>query len=442
MNKAISYPKVLIIGRTNVGKSTLFNRLAEEKRSMVFDREGVTRDYIEETISWQGKPFTLIDTGGMSFDKHTDPITKRVREKVLDQLAKASILLFVVDGKNGLTEEDVKIAHVVRKTGKPVFLLINKADNHNALEENMPEFYSLGLDSIILVSGIHGMGIATLLNSVADAIPEPVILEDVKPTCKVAIIGRPNVGKSSLMNLLLHHERSIVSDVAGTTREPISENVYYLNDLIQLTDTAGVRRSRKIDDDLEQMMVYSSLQAVKDADLVIIMIDASEGKIADQELKLLFYAYEQRKMMLAVFNKSDLLTEYTRATLEQSIAEYEFILKKIPQIFTSCMTHKNVFKIFNEVQNIWARCTQKFNPQEVDELIKTELTRKYLYRSEQELKVHRVNTLPLRVPTFILDVNHPDWFGSAELNCIENILRQNYDLLGCPVRLSAREDRA
>ena len=435
-----SHPKVLIVGRTNVGKSTLFNRLAEERRSIVFDREGVTRDYIEEVVTWQDIPFTLIDTGGMSFVKGTDEITKRVQEKVMRLLKDASMLLFVVDGKNGMQLEDAKIADVVRRANKPTILLVNKADNLRAMDDNISEFYSLGFSNVIPISAVHGTGISLLLQNIVDTLPAPGKVETLNPVYNVALIGRPNVGKSSLMNLLLQHERSIVSDVAGTTREPITAMTYNLNDLIQFTDTAGVRRPRKVDDDLEGLMVKSSLIAVKNADIIVMMIDASEGKIADQELKLLFYAYEQKKMIVVVFNKTDLLTEYTKYTLEQSIDEYQFILKKVPQVWISCLTHKNVSKIFNEVQQVWKRCHQEFNPIEVDEVVKTEMLTKFLVHNTAPLRISAVVPIGTNIPTFVLEVNHPEFFGQSEIGCVENILRKHYDLLGCPVRLFPRKD--
>jgi GTP-binding protein len=441
MDVNLSYPTVLLVGRTNVGKSTLFNRLAEQRKSMVFDREGVTRDYIQENVVWNGKTFSLIDTGGMVLQKQADDITLRVQEKVLKLLEDAGVILFVVDGKNGMTEEDQKIARVLRKAKKPTLLLINKADNTRAVEDNAPEFYKLGFNEHILVSGVHGIGIGALLERVISLLPSPVAnVVDEKPIYNVAIIGRPNAGKSSLMNLLLQHERSIVSDVAGTTREPITAMTYHLNDLVQFTDTAGVRRPRKIDDDLEDLMVKSSLLAVKKADIIIMMIDASEGKIADQELKLLFYAYEQRKMIVVVFNKVDLLDEYKQYTLEQSILEYQFILKKLPQLWISCATRKNISRIFDEVQDVWRRCHQTFNSIHVDELVKRELTTKFLVHNGEMLKIATVLPIKSSVPTFVLHVNHPEWFGQSELGCIENILRKNYSLLGCPVRLFAREE--
>ncbi len=439
MNTNLSYPKVLLVGRTNVGKSTIFNRMSEQKRSIVFDREGVTRDYVQELVSWNSKQFLLVDTGGLNFARTHDDINKRVQEKVLDLLSGAALLLFVVDGKNGMTEEDRRSVGILRRTKKPIVLLVNKADNTNALEDHLPEFYGLGIDTVIPVSGIHGIGMATLFNTITQIIPAPEEAEPEVPSYKVVIIGRPNVGKSSLMNLLIQHERSIVSPVAGTTREPISEMTYACNDLIQLTDTAGVRRSRKIDDELEELMIKSSLQAVKQADLVMMMIDASEGKIADQELKLLFYAYEQKKMVVTIFNKTDLLDDYKRYTLEQSIDEYQFILKKLPQLWISCITQKNINKIFDEIQRVHTRCAQIFNEIQVNEAVRKELETMHLYHTTVQLKVSHVKIVKSHIPTFILYVNYPEWFGTSELGCIENILRRHYDLVGCPVQFIVKE---
>lgn len=442
MNHQLSYPKVLLVGRTNVGKSTLFNRLAQQKISIVFEYEGVTRDYVQELINWEDKSFLLIDTGGLTFERHPDEIGKQVQESVLTLLLQADLILFVVDSKHGLVEKDLRIANVLRKTKKPLFLVMNKADNQHALENNLPDFYKLGLQPMIPVSGIHGTGIADLLHAVAQAVPEPQATTAPTPSYKVVIIGRPNVGKSSLMNLLIQYERSIVANIAGTTREAISAMTYHCNDLIQVTDTAGVRRSRNISDELEHLMVKSSLQAIKEADIVLIMIDASEGKIADQELKLLFHAYEHRKMVIAVFNKIDLLDDYKRATLEQSTQEYQFILKKIPQIWISCLTHKNVGRIFDEVQHVWRRCGQTFDDVQLDSIVKKDLEKIHLYHTKQQLKVDKITSIKnARTPAFALEVNYPEWFGPTELGCIENIIRNHYDLLGCPISFTVKEGK-
>ncbi|MFA6263657.1 MAG: ribosome biogenesis GTPase Der [Candidatus Babeliales bacterium] len=435
MTQQLNYPQVLLVGRTNVGKSTLFNRMTKQNRSIVFERAGVTRDYLQELVDWKGKSFVLVDTGGLSFERNKDDISQRVYTKVIELFDAATLILFVVDGKHGPVEEDTRIASVLRKSNKPVIVVVNKADNQTIVEDTLPEFYALGFEQLIPVSGIHGSGIGTLLGTIAQAVPLPAQVQASAPSYNVTIIGKPNVGKSSLMNLLIKHERSIVSPIAGTTREAISELTYHCNDLIQITDTAGVRRSRKVEDDLEELMVKSSLQAIRTADIILVVIDASEGKIADQELKLLFYAYEQKKMIIVVFNKTDLLDDYHTSTLKQSIDEYKFILKKLPQMWISCVTEKNVIKIFNQITNVWQRCSQTFEPLTLDETVQRSLAHKHLYHTTEQLKVFKITPLQATTPTFILQVNYPEWFGPSELSCIENILRDAYDLLGCPVSL-------
>lgn len=439
--KQLNYPKVLIVGRTNVGKSTLFNRISNDNKSIVFERSGVTRDYIAEQVTWKDKTFNLIDTGGMSFQRGTSDIDKLVQEKVNQQLTTATLLLFVVDVKSGVTQEDLFIAQLLHKSKKPVVLVINKIDNSNAAQDNLHEFNALGFEQIIEVSSLHGVGMASLLEFIIQNTPDPLEAEPEKPQFKIAIIGKPNVGKSSLMNLLTLSERSIVSDVAGTTREAISELVYHANDLIQITDTAGVRRKASVDDDLEKLMVKSTMQTVRDADVVILMIDSSEGALADQELKLLFYAVEEKKPLIILYNKTDLLKgdEYTRGLLNQNLDKYEFILKKIPQIAISCLSKKNVNKIMEEVQKIIARCQQPFNSTQIDEIVKGRLANTPLYHKKQILRLFKIRHVAASIPTFVLHVNHPEWFGDSQLGFIENILRANFDLKGVPVRFSVRK---
>jgi GTP-binding protein len=433
MTQQFNYPQVLLVGRTNVGKSTLFNRITKQHLSIVFERAGVTRDYLQELVSWKDKSFVLVDTGGLSFERNKDDISQRVHTKVIELFDAAALILFVVDGKNGPVDEDTRIADVLRKANRPVIVVVNKADNQAVIDDTLPEFYALGFEQLIPVSGTHGSGIGTLLGVIAQTVPLPTQASAPNPSYNVTIIGKPNVGKSSLMNLLIKHERSIVSPIAGTTREAISELTYHCNDLIQITDTAGVRRSRKVEDDLEELMIKSSLQAIRTADIILVVIDASEGKIADQELKLLFYAYEQKKMIIVVFNKTDLLDDYHTSTLKQSIDEYHFILKKLPQMWISCVTEKNVIKIFNQIKNVWQRCSQTFEPIGLDETVQRSLAHKHLYHTTEQLKVFKITPVQAATPTFILQVNYPEWFGPSELSCIENILRDAYDLLGCPV---------
>jgi GTPase len=436
MKKIKKYPKVILVGRTNVGKSTLFNRISKSTKSIVLEQEGVTRDYLSENINWGKKTFELIDTGGVSFKKEKDPILEEVRLKVLSLLDKAAIILFVCDGKNGLTQKDLLIARTLHKTKKPIYLLLNKSDNQKALQENLPEFYSLGLNEIIEVSALHGKGIIDLLDKITKELPKPTedFFEE-KESYKIAIIGKPNVGKSSLTNLLIKEDRAIVSTVAGTTREAISNHTFVSEDLVLITDTAGVRRQKKVKENIEDLMVKSSLSAMRTSDMILIVADASEQKLSDQELKLLFYAYEQKKAVILVFNKTDLIEPEQRTYLEFLLDEYEFILKKIPIVWISCKDHKNISKIHKQIQKLWQRLNQTFDNNELDELIKTEFIKKPMFHKRQPLKVKQIRSIKnSKVPTFALKTNHPEWFGETQLGFIENILRKKYDLLGCPVK--------
>ncbi len=431
--KKIKYPKVLLVGRTNVGKSTLFNRFISHKKSIVFDQEGVTRDYIEEVVTNGDKPFSLIDTGGMQFRKNINPIDALVLQKVTALFAEAKVILFVVDATAGVTQEDRQIAKQLHKTGKPVLLLLNKADNSKLLRENIGEFLSLGFKEMIETSALHGRGILETLEKTVALLPDGTTTEAIKPNYQIAIIGKPNVGKSSLMNLLTQQERSIVSDIAGTTREAVSETTYHCDDLVQITDTAGIRRKARVNDDLETLMVKNSMQSVREADVVMLVIDASQGPISDQELKLLFLVYEAKKPLIIVFNKTDLVTDYSEIMLGQSQEEYEFILDKIPCISISCLTKKNVSKILNHIQKVLERCKQTFDPSEIDETVKKDLEGRPLFHAGLKLKMFKIRQVEGKIPTFVLHVNHPIWFGPSELGCIENILRKRYDLKGCPV---------
>ena len=443
--------KVLLVGRTNVGKSTLFNRILGKLSSIVFDQDGVTRDYIEEEVSWNDRPFTLVDTGGLSYKKtlkqnrqsKESKIQAHIQDNVLNLITKAHVLLFVCDGKNGLTLEDQRIAKIFHKTKRPVILLINKADNKNALAENKYDFNKLGFEDIIQVSAVHATGINDMLNLVVEKLEQypPQFEEDTTSSHSIAIVGRPNVGKSSLMNLLTKRQRSIVSDVAGTTREAISEKVFFANDLLQITDTAGIRKKSRVDEPLESLMVKSSLSSMRLADVIILVIDVTEAKIADQELKLLFYAVEQHKPLIILYNKVDLLEDdqYTQDQFLQSMDKYNFILKKFPPIAISCLTQKNIHKIFDQVQKVLDRCKQEIDSIELDDKIKNAFMRKPLYHKRNLLKLLKIKKNPSAIPSFTLYVNFPQWFGPSQLGFIENTLRKTYDFEGCPIRFTTQK---
>lgn len=436
--KKIKVPNVVIVGRTNVGKSTLFNRLSENVKAIALDLEGVTRDFLSDTISWQGRSFELVDTGGISLRKTQDRILSQTRAIALSMIESADIILFVVDGKNGLVTEDREIAQLLHKHGKTVFLVINKIDIKDAVE-NTYAFEGLGFPKSCFISASHGKNIVDLLELIVAHLPEPVMVEVEEPAYKVMFFGKPNVGKSSLMNLLLEKDRSIVSAEPGTTREALIERVKFYSEDIQLADTPGVRRMRSVTEPLEGMMVQSTMQALKDADIVLLLVDGSSEHLVDQELKLAFYAFDsQYKALMVLFNKSDLIDEAKKARFDHSLEEYKFLFKKIITLDISCKTGKNIGKILPAVKELWERHSHEFNQNELTQLFKEASVRRPLYHNKNLLmfhSAHQVGTAPI---TIVLHVNVPMWFGQSQLAFYERTLREKYDLRGAPIKFIVR----
>ena len=436
--KKIKLPQVVIVGRTNVGKSTLFNRLSENVKAIALDLEGVTRDFLRDTISWQGRSFELIDTGGISLRKTQDPILKQARSIALAMIESADIVLFVVDGKAGLVNEDREIAQLLHKHGKTVFLVINKVDIKDAAE-NEYDFEGLGFSKSCFISAAHGKNIVDLLELIVEHLPAPLQVEVEEPAFKVMLLGKPNVGKSSLMNLLLQKERAIVSPEAGTTREALAERVTFYQEDILLSDTPGVRRMRSVTEPLEGMMVQSTMQALKGSDIVLLLIDASAETVVDQELKLAFYAFDsQYKALMILFNKYDLVDEGTKVRFDHALSEYDFFLKKIVTMNISCKTDKNVGKILPAVKELWERYSRKFNQNELTQLFKEASVRRPLYHNKNLLlffSAHQISTAPI---TIVMHVNQPTWFGASQLAYFEKVLRQEYDLRGAPIKFIVR----
>lgn len=431
-------PRIVIVGRTNVGKSTLFNRLSVNAKSITFDVEGVTRDFIKDIISWRDYTFELIDTGGISLRKSQDPLQEQVRQRALEVMDSADLLLLVVDGIIGLTSEDREIAKMCRKIGKPVILIINKSDS-NVAKEHEYEFNQLGFEHVIFMSALHGLGAGDLLDAVCNILPKQTeIDEPVEPVCKIVILGKPNVGKSSLLNLLLQEERAIVSPIAGTTREAIGEKItFYQQDLL-LTDTPGVRRKRVIDEKLETIMVKSAFRAVDEADIVLLLIDASSAAIADQELKLAFYVFEHYKSLIILFNKDDLTDQEIKKDMDYSLSVYDYFLKKIPQLQISCKTEKNIGRILPLIKKVHDRASQKFDDDDLTMLFKEALRAKPLYYRKMIIHVMRAKQIATNPITIVIISQTPEWFGPTQLGFFDNIIRAKYDLFGVPIKFLTR----
>jgi GTP-binding protein len=425
---------VVIVGRMNVGKSTLFNRLSSEVKSMTLDYPGVTRDSLKDTVSWQGQTFELVDTGGISLRKTQDEIFEKVRQKVLDQIAEADIVLLVIDGAIGVLPEDQEIARFLHKKKKQIIVVVNKIDKA-AQEYYMHDVQALNPAATISISAVHGKGINDLLEAVIERLPTKSSSQESPSDYRVVLLGKPNVGKSSLMNALLKQERSIVSDQPGTTREAFSERISFYKESIEVTDTPGIRRKRSVLGELEPLMVKSSFQALKDSHIVVLLLDGSEGQLVDQELKLAFYSFaEQYKALIILINKQDNMTELSEQQLERDLEFYQHIVKKVPLLTISCKTGKNIGRVLPLIKEVWHRYSQRFADDEINRLLISSLQRKPLYHQTELLRLYKVAQIRTSPPTIELTVNEPTWFGPAQLGFFENLLRANYGLVGVPIK--------
>lgn len=429
------YPIVAIVGRPNVGKSTLFNRISRDAETLIYDEPGVTRDVIGDVISLNGKLCTLYDTGGISIRKQQDPILEEVRQRALAMLDQAAVILFVCDGEVGPLPDDFEIAKMLHKKGIPAFTLVNKTDIVEA-QEHVHSFERFGFP-IYQISATHGRGIDVVFKEVAKKLPETAPADEYEQArCRVAIIGKPNVGKSSLMNELVKKDRVIVADMPGTTREAVSENVTFYQEDIRLTDTPGMRRQRGVSEPLEQLMVKSALRAIDAAHIVVLVVDGASGELSDQELKLAFYVFEEKhKSLIILFNKQDLATDEDKQDLGRQKDMYKYLLDKIEMLSISCKTGKNVGKVLPLINEVWQRTKQQFARDELTMYIKECLMHKPLYKNEQMLTFARAQQIKCTPITIELVVGNPPVWQDAQLGYIENKLRKKYDLKSAALAL-------
>jgi GTP-binding protein len=431
---------VVFVGRMNVGKSTLFNRLSVNVKSITLDYEGVTRDFVKDTLVWQERSFTLIDSGGIHLRKSKDPLFEKIRQKVLQLIDESDGIVFVVDGTTGVLPEDREISRFLHKTGKPVIVAVNKIDSRQA-QEHIYEFERLGHQAVIGISAQHGIGIHDLLDVLIRYVPVTTRKQEItEPTYKVVLLGKPNVGKSSLMNYILKEERSLVSDIPGTTREAISERITFYKEQIEVTDTPGIRRKRAVSGQLEPLMIKSSFHALKQADIIVLLIDGSSGALVDQELKLAFYAFtEHYKALILAINKQDLMTDADKRELDVHFDCYKHLIERVPVLYISCKTGKNVGRLVPLVHTIGTRYTQQFDDAALQALFISALQKTPLYRTGEQLRVYKVSQVKTGPITIALTVNEPQWFGPAQLTFFENILRASYELTGVPIKFIVKK---
>lgn len=427
---------VAIVGRPNVGKSTIFNRIIGERLSIVEDTPGVTRDRIYAKANWLTKDFRLIDTGGIQVENAT--FQEEIRVQVDIAIDEADVILFVVNGKDGVTDDDRFIARMLRNTSKPIICAVNKTDNQDQVH-GIYDFYALGLDEIIPVSGVHGIGIGDVLDSIISKFPKKTV-RDKEGQIKFAIIGRPNVGKSSLVNAILNQERVIVSDIEGTTRDAIDTVFRNEGKDYVVIDTAGIRKRGKVYENIEKYAVLRAMQAIERADVILFVIDGLSG-IREQDKHVAGYAHEAGKPILIVYNKWDVITKdessMNRIT-EQIRAEFVY-LSFAPIIFVSAKTKQRVNQLIPMINRLYDYSNLRIQTSILNEVIMdAQLVTPPPSHQGQRLKILYAAQVSVAPPTIVLFVNDPKLLHFSYRRYLENRLREAFVFEGTPIRIIAR----
>ncbi|NCU02572.1 MAG: ribosome biogenesis GTPase Der [Chitinophagaceae bacterium] len=430
---------VAIVGRPNVGKSTFFNRLLQERKAIVDDVSGVTRDRQYGVADWNGKSFNLIDTGGFVPDSD-DVFETEIRKQVRIALDEANAVIFMCDAATGITDLDESMSDLLRRTTKPVFLAINKVDNHERLLE-ASEFYALGIDHIFFISSMTGSGTGELLDAVAEIIPEDQADATPSSIPKIAIIGQPNVGKSSLLNALLGEERTIVSDIAGTTRDTIHTHYNLYNKEFILIDTAGIRRKTKVNEDLEFYSVIRAIRAMDEADICLLLLDAEKG-ISQQDLNIYSLAVKKGKGIVVLVNKWDLIKKETNTArdYEKELRQRLAPFNDVPIIFISAAEKTRIMQAIDAALQVVENRQRKITTSELNEVIQKSIQAYHppVVRGVP-VSIKYVTQLPTPVPSFAFFCNHPDDVKQPYKNYLENQLRKAFDFTGTPMRLFFRK---
>ncbi len=430
---------VAIVGRPNVGKSTLFNRLVEERKAIMDNEPGVTRDRHYGYAEWCGKYFTVIDTGGYVTGSD-DIFEKAIRDQVKMALQEATVILFVLDSHDGLTDLDKEFAKILRTTAKPVIVVANKADNPNTVLM-ASEFYGLGMGEVFTISSADGSGTGELLDDVIKHFEDEGMEDPNAGIPKIAILGRPNVGKSSFLNVLLGYDRSIVTDVAGTTRDAVDTRyTMYGKDFI-LTDTAGLRKRSKKKDDIEFFSVLRSIQALQDSDVCIIMIDAERG-LESQDLSIINLAQKYKKGILIMVNKWDLIEKDNKTldAFKASILEKLGPLDYIPIIFTSVVNKQRIFQAVEMAVTIYENKSRKVTTSAInDKMLKEIEAYPPPAIKGKHIKIKYITQLPTKTPSFAFFCNLPQYIKPPYARYIENKLRKHFDFNGVPINIFFRK---
>lgn len=432
---------VAIIGRPNVGKSTLFNRLLEERKAITDDFSGVTRDRQYGISEWNGKTFNVIDTGG--FVLHSEDVfEKAIRQQVRLAIAESDLMIFMVDVTTGITDLDEALAQELRKSKKPVVICVNKVDNtERSYAAN--EFYGLGFENLFSVSCMSGSGTGEILDFITEQIPDEIenAVDIYAELPKITIVGQPNVGKSTLLNALIGQERNIVTDIAGTTRDSIHTHYNLYGKEFLLVDTAGIRKKSKVHEDLEFYSVIRAVKAIEESDVCILMLDATVG-IELQDLKIFGIIEQRKKGVVILVNKWDAIEKDSK-----TILEFEAKIKSkiapftdVPIIFISALEKQRIFQAIDKVLEVYNNKQIKIPTHQLNEIMLAEIE-KYgppAYRGEY-IKIKYITQLPASTPSFAFFCNHPDYVKDAYRNYLENRMRENFSLTGVPVNIFFRK---
>ena len=436
----MALPVVAVVGRPNVGKSTLFNKLIGKRLSIVEDTPGVTRDRIYAKGEWRNRQFMLVDTGGIETSTE-DVILKQMRQQAELAIERADVIILVTDVRCGVTADDSAVASMLQKSGKPVILAVNKCDTIGEPPMELYEFYNLGIGDPYPISAAHGHGTGDMLEALYEYLPEEDAEDDDEDNIKVAIIGKPNVGKSSLVNRIAGEERVIVSNVAGTTRDATDTVVENEEGTFTLIDTAGIRKKAKVTERIEHYSVLRAYMAVDRADVCLILIDAAEG-FTEQDSKVAGYAHEQGKASIIVVNKWDLIEKDNK-----TMREYEDKLKNdfsfmsyAPFLFISAKTGQRVQKLFSLIREVYLQNNIRISTGMLNDVLAYATTRVQPPSDKgKRLKIYYITQASSKPPTFVIFVNRADLFHFSYQRYLENQIRSTFGLSGTPVRFVVRE---
>lgn len=436
----MSKPVVAIVGRPNVGKSTLFNALAGEQISIVKDTPGVTRDRIYADVTWLNYNFTLIDTGGIE-PESKDIILSQMREQAEIAIASADVIIFMVDVRQGLVDSDSKVVNMLRRSGKPVVLVVNKVDSFQKMMTDVYEFYNLGIGDPVPVSSVGKLGIGDMLDEVVKHFPESAAEDEEDERPRIAIVGKPNVGKSSIINKIVGESRVIVSDIAGTTRDAIDTDITYNGNEYVFIDTAGLRRKNKIKEELERYSIIRTVTAVERADVVLVVIDATEG-VTEQDAKIAGIAHERGKGIIVVVNKWDAI-EKNDKTIYEHTNRIKDILSFMPYaeiLFISAKTGQRVGKIFDTIDMVIENQNLRIQTGVLNEILSEAVAMQQPPSDKgKRLKIFYMTQVSVKPPTFVIFVNNKELMHFSYTRYLENKIRDTFGFRGTALRFIIRE---